>query len=146
MYCFEELFKDESPQDYVCYNCQSKVSLNSSFGIKKWPIILIIQLLRFSAFDMPKMNKMVSCPITLELEKFIPKTNYNLFGVISHYGTLKYGHFKATVNWYKFDDNSVKKIAPNNIITSNAFVFFTKFRVKKNHSSSFSIWPTHQCL
>jgi len=58
--------------------------------------------------------------------------NYNLFGVVNHYGNLGFGHYTAyaknhkTNEWYHFDDSRVSDENPDNVCTPAAYVLFYK--------------------
>jgi len=62
------------------------------------------------------------------------KLEYDLFGVVNHYGNLGFGHYTAYAKnfkneeWHQFDDSSVSKESPNGVCTPAAYVLFYKRR------------------
>ena len=65
---------------------------------------------------------------------------YDLYATVDHSGSLQGGHYTSKCNvfqnqWYLFNDSNVKKISPNNIVTSNTYIMFFKL-----HESSKSAW------
>ncbi|UYV79427.1 USP8 [Cordylochernes scorpioides] len=93
MDCHTEIFKPDILNDYTCSNCQQKGSLKF-IGISKWPNVMILQIMRFS-YDMTKDDNMVEFPIDLNLSQLGYNIEYDLFGVVNHYGTLTTGHYQA---------------------------------------------------
>ncbi|UYV73716.1 USP2 [Cordylochernes scorpioides] len=127
--CFAQIFENGVLKDYTCENCHTKESIKT-LRVSKWPEIMIIQLIRFSAFEINKIDKMVKCPITLDFSKFGSNTKYNLYAIVNHFGNLNTGHYIAackhpmSAKWYKYDDNIVTSIESKNVITSNAYILF----------------------
>ncbi|UYV73717.1 USP2 [Cordylochernes scorpioides] len=107
--------------------CQEKRS-HQTFGISKWPDIMVIHLKRFSFIEIKKIDKMVLFPFTLDLSKFGATTTYNLYAVVNHFGNMNFGHYIAackhpkTAEWYKFDDHVVRKITTKDVVTKNAYI------------------------
>lgn len=58
--------------------------------------------------------------------------NYNLEGVVNHYGTLEGGHYTAyckndssmSRKWWRFDDHEVTDISVANVKSQSAYVLF----------------------
>ena len=62
-------------------------------------------------------------------------TVYDLYGVINHMGGLSSGHYTSFVEsviqkdfWVHFDDESISKLDPSNIVSKAAYVLFYKRR------------------
>lgn len=98
------------------------------------PEILIISFKRFN-YNVSKKNNNIEFPIDeLNLEKYIfnPKKKncrYSLFAICNHVGNTQIGHYYSYCrnidnNWYHFDDDSVKIINKNEIITNKAYCLF----------------------
>ena len=82
-----------------------------------------------------KNNTFIDFPVqNLDLTKYIIRNNnnkkieYNLIGIINHYGGAYYGHYTASClnrnKWYKFDDEIVSPLKDNKIVTDSAYVLF----------------------
>jgi ubiquitin carboxyl-terminal hydrolase 8 len=95
-----------------------------------FPKVLIITLNRFSPDGMHKNNVFIDFPMTLDLSNYVVgyKANtykYQLFGVANHMGGVNGGHYTAFVldcnEWFCFNDDSVSRIEPSQVITSSAY-------------------------
>nr|CAD7399451.1 unnamed protein product [Timema cristinae] len=57
-------------------------------------------------------------------------SQYNLYGVSNHYGTMEGGHYTAYCRnnvygqWYKFDDQEVSELSTNDVRTGAAYILF----------------------
>ncbi|UYV73795.1 USP2 [Cordylochernes scorpioides] len=129
--CFAQLFEGEVIEDYTCEKCKQKGCVKT-FNVSKWPKILIIQFFRFSAFQQQKIDKMIYFPFTLDLPQFGSTTKYDLYAVVNHFGNRDSGHYLADAKhpisgkWYRYDNNKVKGIESNKVVTTNAFILFYK--------------------
>ena len=69
----------------------------------------------------------VKTPIELQPTETINGKNYELIGVVNHYGTLTFGHYTSYIKrdgeWYYCDDSSVKK---GRVSGDNAYLLFYK--------------------
>ena len=58
------------------------------------------------------------------------RTDYELYAIANHSGTIDYGHYFAYIkidnNWYEFNDSSVHQIGRIDTSSSNAYVLFFK--------------------
>jgi ubiquitin C-terminal hydrolase len=97
------------------------------------PLVLIVQLQRFSHEKKEKSTDLIEYSEELDLRKFSgsPKDLYLLFGVVCHVGSLQSGHytFLAKVKnraWYEFDDDVVKPVRDTNIVRRDAYVLMYK--------------------
>jgi ubiquitin carboxyl-terminal hydrolase 8 len=115
------------------------IDAKKKIQIWTFPEILIISLKRFSVngFRLNKRNDIVDIPIdNLNLGKYCVgytknKSKYELYGVCNHSGGLGGGHYFAFCknpngNWYSYNDNFVKKIESESVITNMAYVLFYK--------------------
>ncbi len=131
----EKLYGDNA---FFCDKCNKKTIAFRKLSIIALPDILIIKIVRYNAIN--KNNNLVNFPFQLQLKKYFLKTNnyhtqtnYNLFGIINHYGNMNGGHYIAcckddnTSTWFLYDDTNVIKINDNNnVINKNAYILFYK--------------------
>lgn len=139
-YCFKELLQGED--SYNCAKCKAKTEATKVLKLWTLPKVLIIQLKRFN-FKLTKNNRHISCPMKLNMTKYVthPAAHsqgnvglqlYNLVGVIEHSGTLSGGHYISKckvdggVGWKLFNDASVNSIQEKEVITTNAYVLVYK--------------------
>lgn len=122
---------------WKCSRCKLSTTTKKQLTITRLPSILIIHLERFSisggrTYEYVKNTRTIDVPLVLQMEKYWPvvrdeqeleqlrkfpsrgqegKWEYNLFGVVRHYGTLNGGHYISEVkknnNWVKFDDDKM---------------------------------------
>jgi ubiquitin C-terminal hydrolase len=131
----EKLFGDNL---FYCEKCEKKNIAFRKLSIIALPEILIFKFIRYNLFT--KNEEIIDFPFQLNLDKYINKclginiqTNYNLYGVINHYGNMNGGHYIACcknnvdANWYLFNDDNVSKIINSEIIVNkNAYILFYK--------------------
>lgn len=125
---------------YKCEACKKKVSATKQFSLERAPIALCIQLKRFSMMG-GKMNKHVSFSPRLNLSKYSarraqtgdnadPQMIYRLVSMVTHLGSSQHcGHYTAVGltsagAYYTFDDSSVRPIAQQNVLQTNAYIMF----------------------
>jgi ubiquitin carboxyl-terminal hydrolase 8 len=122
---------------WKCPRCKIDKSTRKQLTITRLPRVLIIHLERFSMIAGPeykfvKNSNKVDIPIKLNMKKYWPEIRdeqerealrkfpirgqeggweYQLYGVVRHYGTLNSGHYISEVKkndkWVKFDDENV---------------------------------------
>lgn len=132
---------------WFCPHCKQSVCADKKLDIWTAPKYLIIHLKRFVVLETPfgrtsyKISKKVSYPFTFDYHKFIiggdDNTNYQLIGVIEHFGSLECGHYTAfalvdenfnknsnekALKWYNFNDSKVTPISREDIISSDAYI------------------------
>ena len=62
-------------------------------------------------------------------------SNYQLYGVINHYGSYESGHYTAygenfyDNKWYNYDDNMIKDISKNSVKVWWEVLFFYFFEL-----------------
>ena len=147
--CLDLFISEEKIEenDYFCSKCKKHVSFLKKMDIYKEPYYLIIHLKRFknnddkdnkylfNFFSNMKNNTFIDFPIqNFDLTEYIignkdnKKVQYNLIGVINHYGGAYYGHYTASClnrnKWYKFNDEIVSLLKEKNIVTESAYVLF----------------------
>lgn len=98
-----------------CEKCGMKTNATIECQMKHHPEVLTLLLKRFE-FDNDSMlyvksNCCVDVPSNLEIES----SKYELYAVVNHVGSLRFGHYTATIKsfedglWYEFNDTIVSK-------------------------------------
>jgi ubiquitin C-terminal hydrolase len=144
--CFNNFYKrenlnvDDEDNKWTCDHCKKCVDSQKVIYNWKIPKILILCFKRYD-IELKKINNLIKFPINgLDISNYCigqhnkNKTkDYNLFGIINHYGTYDCGHYTSfgknpnNNKWYKFDDSNVSEILDeNNLITKNAYCLFYK--------------------
>ncbi|XP_068584238.1 ubiquitin carboxyl-terminal hydrolase 7-like [Cebidichthys violaceus] len=112
---FERIFQPKSLNGVYCNDCEETTEATSGHKMV-CPQILILLLKRFH-FDNNtgrhfKSNRRVNVPRTLKTKD----KRYELYAVVNHSGSLRGGHYTATIlskedrTWYEFDDAHVYKV------------------------------------
>ncbi|XP_040887032.1 ubiquitin carboxyl-terminal hydrolase 47-like isoform X2 [Toxotes jaculatrix] len=107
----------KGPNQMYCDSCDAKADSTTEFVVKHHPEILTLLLKRFK-FDFRrrenvKIKSSVVVPYTLQISEH---QTYELYGYVEHYGSLKGGHYTATVRsqddneWYNFNDTFVRQL------------------------------------
>ncbi|KAL3276176.1 hypothetical protein HHI36_020894 [Cryptolaemus montrouzieri] len=128
-YFSREKLDDES---YQCESCRKKVAATKQFSVEKAPMVLCVQLKRFSVSN-TKITKHITFRQRLDLTKFArsrPSTPlvYKLVSLVTHMGpTVNCGHYTAvglapSGNFYQFDDSTVRPISYQGVFTTNAYI------------------------
>ena len=143
--CFKALSKKEqldSDNLWYCSQCKEHRQAIKQLQLYKLPIILIIQLKRFTNssrfFFNNKNDTEIDLPIyNLELTDYIvgnkdKKYCYELFAVNRHFGISIGGHYTAICKngnkWYEFDDEDVSEYQPSKLVSNNAYLLFYKLK------------------
>lgn len=114
LYFSREKLDDDS---YHCESCQKKVTASKQFSMERAPMVLCLQLKRFSISN-NKITKHVQFRQRLDLTKYMRKRPanslvYKLVALVTHMGpTVNCGHYTAIAqapsgNFYQFDDSIV---------------------------------------
>ena len=117
-------FLDEDNK-YYCEKCKKYVSANKILKIKEAPSNnLIIHLKRFDNF-INKKNDLITYPEELTINN----TQYHLFGIVNHTGSLFGGHYYSYIkhidnNWYELNDSNVSLIDKSSVVNKNAYLLF----------------------
>jgi len=134
--CFDTFVECELLSDWVNEKTNTIESVSKKIAFWNFPNILIITLKRFSSNGTHKNNVFVEFPIAddiLDLSKYVVgyKANtykYRLFGVANHMGGISGGHYTAFVlsgdSWFCFNDDSVSRIDPTQVVSSSAYCMF----------------------
>lgn len=121
---------------YNCEGCKKKVTATKQFSLERPPVVLCIQLKRFSMAG-TKLNKQVSIKAKLDLSPYVKKAagygqplSYRLVSMVTHLGASQHcGHYTAiglteSGTYYQFDDSSVRPISLQNVLQTNAYIIF----------------------
>ncbi|XP_078718065.1 ubiquitin carboxyl-terminal hydrolase 8 isoform X2 [Lampetra fluviatilis] len=139
--CLQMFSKPEKMTDanrYLCSHCKQRRESVKTMEIWRLPPVLIIHLKRFSYSGRwkQKLQTNVGFPLTsLNMKPYIINkenrySEYNLYAVSNHYGSLDGGHYTAYAHntvrdsWFKFDDHEVEFIYPKNVSTSAGYILF----------------------
>ncbi|CAJ1957286.1 unnamed protein product [Cylindrotheca closterium] len=156
--CFETFTNPERLDErnmWYCSSCKEHVKALKTMKLWRLPNILVVHLKRFAykhTLRREKLDTFVDFPVDgLNMEPHCAKATssiidetvpaeYDLFGVINHYGRLGFGHYTAFAReWDEnsmsntfaaFDDSSVTKIGTrtHELISSAAYVLFYRRR------------------
>ena len=141
--CEEKL---EENNTWYCSKCKKHQEAFKKLDIYKPSKYLIIQFKRFqiksnntimSLFSNKKISTFIDYDINnLDLRKYVigpdrSKAVYNLYGVVEHMGSLRYGHYTALCKtaqgkWMRFDDESCKDV--DNCVVKDAYLLFYKMK------------------
>lgn len=117
---------------YKCESCKKKVSATKQFTLERAPIVLCIQLKRFS-MQGTKLNKQVTIKPKLDLSPYVKRNGnlmYRLVSMVTHLGASQHcGHYTAiglteSGTYYQFDDSSVRSISLQNVLQTNGYIMF----------------------
>jgi ubiquitin carboxyl-terminal hydrolase 4/11/15 len=164
--CFETFTKPERLDEHnqwYCSKCKEHVRALKTKKLWKLPNILIVHLKRFEykhALRRDKLDTFVDFPLEgLDMNQHCANWKYNtdgdrpfvdarvpadydLFGVVNHYGRMGFGHYTAfarrwdetgtSKEWALFDDSSVRTVGsgngPEGVVTPSAYVLFYRRR------------------
>ncbi|KAF2085227.1 UCH-domain-containing protein, partial [Saccharata proteae CBS 121410] len=144
--CFAETSKSEVLSEenaWYCSRCKELRRAKKTLEIWTAPEILVIHLKRFAAGGRSmrdKLNILVDFPIEgLDISDRVglPEGReliYDLFAVDNHYGGLGGGHYTAVAKnfydkqWYDYNDSSVSKRSPKDIVSNSAYLLFYRRR------------------
>ena len=140
--CINDMFKLEYIE-YTCEHCGNKLNNSSYKKIITTPKILIIKIKRYFQIgnNLCKNNKFITYPETLDISQHITtkNTNYSLYGVINHVGTMNSGHYYTYIkkynidaeklifsnDWYICNDRTISEISLSDVLVSkNAYMLF----------------------
>ncbi|XP_042906774.1 ubiquitin carboxyl-terminal hydrolase 11 isoform X3 [Parasteatoda tepidariorum] len=139
---FSERESLDADSPWFCPVCRRNQQATKSLSVWKFPQVLIIYLKRFVFHDFMsiKVEDKVSYPLEgLDLSSFSSgpfseDLMYDLQSCVCHFGGVSAGHYTsyskhATSNeWYYYNDENVKKEAPNTEECVNEYIFFYQKR------------------
>ena len=141
--CEEKL---EANNTWYCNKCKKHQEAYKKLDIYKPSKYLIIQFKRFqiksnnmfmSLFTNKKISTYINYDVTnLDLRKYVigPERStavYDLYGVVEHMGSLRYGHYTALCktaqgNWLRFNDETCSII--DTCVVKDAYLLFYKMK------------------
>lgn len=136
-YCKEEILDDKNK--WFCDECNKHVNAAKKLQIWTAPTILVIHIKRFHPISHSKDSRQITYPIDdLDISNVISPYqldrskcyNYSLQSVISHTGTRNHGHYFAycrynnTDKWFSYNDDDVKEISKESIVTPHAYILY----------------------
>lgn len=146
--CLNHFSNPEKIAAWECPRCKRKREAVKKIVICRLPKILIIHLKRFSydenglrkklqtTVDFPLIDLHVDCTNVLQQSAYKTSqsayktsTEYNLFGVVNHEGSLDGGHYKAFCRledhqWYTFNDSNVSDMRDTDVKRQEAYILF----------------------
>ncbi|XP_072553627.1 ubl carboxyl-terminal hydrolase 18-like isoform X2 [Paramormyrops kingsleyae] len=114
---FKPSFLNGDNQLY-CDDCDEKTDAEAVCELVSYPEVLTLQLKRFY-FDYNYMMYMKNnCKVEIPVELVTQKYTYELYAIIKHKGSVKFGHYYTIIKsfeggkWYHFDDSRVTEENP----------------------------------
>ncbi|XP_065806173.1 ubiquitin carboxyl-terminal hydrolase 47-like isoform X1 [Labrus bergylta] len=153
---FDNVFRTKSfigDNLVYCEQCGKKTEATRECEIMEFPRILVLLLKRFD-FDNNTMShfksdRTVVMPHTLQRQNKM----YTLCGIVNHMGSLKGGHYTATIlskednTWYKFNDSHVRKLEEQPFANSQTYNSSTAYLlVYRECTSSTNILKKPLCI
>lgn len=153
----KELTIDSSKIHRFCENCEKQEDYYQTTQYGLFPPLLIIQLKRFQysaqlvkvkrngiimkekRYVKRKITDLIDFPVhDFNLSSFCENKEeeaiYDLYCVCNHYGTPDRGHYysycydELTRKWYEYNDEQVKYIPEENVVTNKAYILFYRKR------------------
>ncbi|XP_030287785.1 uncharacterized protein LOC115590542 [Sparus aurata] len=114
---FERIFQERTytGNKAHCKKCYQNRETTSRCEMVKAPQILILLLKRFDFDYNTRSHFRSDCSVEVPCELQLEKKTYKLYGMVNHMGSLRGGHYTATVlsednTWYECDDSHVSKV------------------------------------
>ena len=137
-----ELLRPEELDGIDCDFCGRKQRFHRQIDLWQLPPYLIFTISRFSFdFSARKLANFVDYPTdNLDLEAWIAKeaplqtsTQYELYAVVEHEGTVNRGHYTALVKvdeqWMTVNDGRTANVPDlSRVVSSNAYVLFYRWK------------------
>lgn len=140
-YCLETMQKKEDMgKDSLvdCSKCGKKTEREVCYIIEKAPKLFLIQLKRFKTDIDYKTGtiekRKVSTMIELKESIAIKDQEFELYGVVNHYGEIDKGHYTACVKrptdgqWFLYDDEKVSRVTFKDVSAEAAYLLFFRLR------------------
>jgi len=138
--CFTAYLKEEVLDEWKCPTCRVNRKSLKKIDIVKFPPLLVIHLNRFYNDGLwRKKQNYVSFDLNnLDLGRFATANSrhnnrysqFNLYSVSNHYGTMEGGHYTAYCksdilgSWYKYDDQVVTPMDSKDVTSSASYLLF----------------------
>ena len=130
---------EQTQNMYKCEKCKAKVPAKKKCFIERPPVVLCIQLKRFSLLG-GKISKPVTLSRRIDISRHVkrkessptqlPPLQYKLVSMITHVGpSPNCGHYTAigeagNGQFFQFDDSSVRPIAAQQALNTASYVVF----------------------
>ena len=119
---------------FHCKTCNALRGVQKSQEILQLGPIIVFSLQRF--LNNRKISDFVEFPASIDMRNYICEdrykngTEYEIYGVVNHFGSLNGGHYTANCKtdqgWYNFNDTKVSKIDQSQIFNNSAYLLFYK--------------------
>lgn len=135
----ERIGSGDGVNTYKCEKCNMKVPAKKKCFIERPPVVLCVQLKRFSLLG-GKISRSVQLSRRIEMNSFVkkkdisvnplPPLQYKLVAMITHVGpSPNCGHYTAigeasNGQFFQFDDASVRPISINQALNTASYVVF----------------------
>ena len=136
--CLNLFTHKEILKDIFCEFCNKKTNFTKTLKIERLPqyLILVLKRFKYTTSYSAKTESYINFPNdNLELNEYLTDNNYysnnkyNLFGLISHFGSLSQGHYLCNIRYQNkfilYDDSTVKE-NDKDINTSNVYLLIYK--------------------
>jgi ubiquitin C-terminal hydrolase len=157
--CFEHFTQPERLDEqnkWYCSKCKEHVRAMKTMELWRLPNVLVVHLKRFefkNVLRRDKLDTFVDFPLEgldMSIHSSLPSevsAEYDLFGVVNHYGRLGFGHYTAFARdwdevgmsneWFLFDDSNVRSVGDGKgrdgmsegVVSPSAYVLFYRRRI-----------------
>lgn len=121
---------------YKCDICNEETQATRTFLLLSAPKILVLHLKRFSHVGrgFQKIGSHINFDFDLNIDKFVIRrdqnTEYELYGVVVHSGSMFGGHYISFVrhadSWFHCSDTHVSQVAASQVLKTQAYILFFK--------------------
>lgn len=136
LYCKEEVLNADNM--WYCPHCKDFKQATKKLDLWRLPQVLVLHLKRFNYSRQwrDKVDTPVKYPLKgLNINKFVKSADqsdaeYDLVGVVNHFGGLGGGHYTATCRheptgkWHVYDDSHVSECPESKAQSASAYVLF----------------------
>ncbi|XP_068164554.1 uncharacterized protein [Antennarius striatus] len=149
---FEASFQEKELADSVyCHQCDENTQAKTKCEMVASPRILTLHLQRFEFNKWKRSHVKSDCRVDVPFVLKTREKTYQLFGVVSHTGSVRAGHYTADVlssedhTWYRCDDRRVTKVEGQPIVQqtfSSTTAYLLMYRgedIKENSSCTYSV-------
>ena len=138
MKCLSDYYTENALDDYyTCESCGKKTKAKVRHMVVKLPKVLIFHIKRFDE-KFRKIEKKTEYGATLDMGQFcmpgcdlalLGNTNYRLFALTVHSGTLAGGHYVAYAErgngqWFNFNDEYYQECSSAEALKQQAYLLF----------------------
>lgn len=135
--CIAAAFDFEAIDDYACEKCKKHTRAIMSSRMSRFPQFLLVSLKRFTNRNQKVRGRIPWNLDTIDFEHVAAfnrdpfgnpnyTTKYTTVAVVEHWGSSHGGHYfmynRQGSNWYKYDDNSVSKVSPDEVVSEDSYI------------------------